>query len=70
MQDVSGSAEIQLKRIQDEAIWFVSDLRPDDVIAILSVADGVQPLGQFSLYHLKSTDKIRQVRSGGLSAVL
>jgi Ca-activated chloride channel homolog len=69
MLDVSGSTSADLRRIQDEAIWFVSDLRNDDSIAILSVADGVNLLEQFSIYHIKDTSKIRQVKSGGLSAV-
>jgi Ca-activated chloride channel homolog len=67
--DVSGSTESDLRTIQNEAIWFVSDLRRDDSIAIVSVADQVKLLEQFSLYHTKNTDKIRQVRPGGLSAV-
>jgi len=57
MLEVSGSTEIQLKRIQDAAIRFVSDLRPDDSIAVLSVADGAQRLGRFSLYPLKIRTK-------------
>jgi Ca-activated chloride channel family protein len=69
MLDVSGSTAADLKRIQDEVTWFVSDLRRDDSIAILSVADEVRLLEQFSIYHIKDASKIRQVRSGGLSAV-
>lgn len=69
MLDVSGSTSGQLRTIQNEAIWFISDLRPDDSIAILSVADGVKLLEQFDIYHRKNTEKIREVSSGGLSAV-
>jgi Ca-activated chloride channel homolog len=69
MLDVSGSTATQLRRIQDEAIRFVNALRPADSIAILSVASEVKLLEQFNLYHKKNPDKIRQIRSGGLSAV-
>jgi Ca-activated chloride channel family protein len=69
MLDVSGSTASDLRRIQDEAIRFVNTLRPADSIAILSVASEVKLLEQFNIYHKKNPDKIRQVRSGGLSAV-
>lgn len=69
MLDVSGSTEFELRRIQDDATWFVTMLRRDDSVAILSVADEVKLLEQFSIYHIKKTDKIRQLQPGGLSAV-
>jgi Ca-activated chloride channel family protein len=69
MLDVSGSTASDLRRIQDEAIRFVNTLRPADSVAILSVASEVKLLEQFNIYHKKNPDKIRQVRSGGLSAV-
>ncbi len=69
MLDVSGSTAVELRRIQDEAIRFVNTLRPSDSIAILSVASEVRVLEQFNIYHTKNPDKIRQLRSGGLSAV-
>jgi Ca-activated chloride channel family protein len=69
MLDVSGSTAVDLRRIQDEAIRFVNALRPADSIAILSVASDVKLLEQFNIYHKKNPDKIRQVRSGGRSAV-
>jgi Ca-activated chloride channel family protein len=69
MLDASGSTAVELRRIQDEAIRFVNTLRPADSIAILSVASEVKLLEQFNIYHKKNPDKIRQVRSGGLSAV-
>jgi Ca-activated chloride channel family protein len=69
MLDVSGSTAADLRRIQDEAIRFVNALRPADSIAILSVASEVKLLEQFNIYHQKNPDKIREVRSGGQSAV-
>jgi Ca-activated chloride channel family protein len=69
MLDASGSTGVELRRIQDEAIRFVNTLRPADSIAILSVASEVKLLEQFNIYHKKNPDKIRQLRSGGLSAV-
>ncbi len=69
MVDTSGSTEFQLKRIQDEAIRFVKLLRPDDSVALLSFADDVRLLEQFSIYHRKNPEAIRQTKPGGLSAV-
>ncbi len=67
--DTSGSTEFQLERIKEEAIRFVKLLREDDSVAILSFADDVQLLEQFSIYHKKNPDAIRQIKPGGLSAV-
>ncbi len=67
--DTSGSTEFQLDRIKEEAIRFVKLLREGDSVAILSFADDVQLLEQFSIYHKNNPDVIRQIRPGGLSAV-
>ncbi len=69
MLDVSGSTEFELRKIQEDATRFVTMLRRDDSIAILSIADEVKLLEQFSIYHIKNTAKIRQLQTGGLSAV-
>lgn len=67
--DSSGSTEFQLERIRQDAMQFVKLLRPDDSVAILSFADEVVLLEQFSLYHKKNPDVIRKIKPGGLSAV-
>lgn len=69
MLDTSGSTEFQLTRIKNEGMRFIKLLRQDDSIAILSFADDVTLLEQFSLYHKKNPDVLRQIKPGGLSAV-
>ncbi|HSW38003.1 MAG TPA: VWA domain-containing protein, partial [Acidobacteriota bacterium] len=69
MIDSSGSTEAQLSRIKNEAIRFVEQLREDDRVAILSFADQVILLEQFSLFGKKNPGVIRRIKPGGLSAV-
>ena len=69
MVDTSGSTEFQLTRIKNEGMRFIKLLRPDDSVAVLSFADDVTLLEQFSLYHKKNPDVLRQIKPGGLSAV-
>jgi hypothetical protein len=47
----------------------VKNLRPDDSIAILSLADHVKLLEQFSIYREKNPEAIWRVRPVGLRAV-
>lgn len=67
--DSSGSTEFQLERIRQDAMQFVKLLRPDDSVAVLSFADEVVLLEQFSLDHKKNPEVIRKIKPGGLSAV-
>jgi Ca-activated chloride channel family protein len=67
--DTSGSTEFQLGRIRQEAVRFVNLLRQDDSIALISFADEVRLLEPFNIYHKKSTDSLRSLKPGGLSAV-
>jgi Ca-activated chloride channel family protein len=69
MLDTSGSTEFQLTRIKNEGMRFIRLLREDDSVAVLSFADDVTLLEQFSLYHKKNPDVLRQIKPGGLSAV-
>jgi Ca-activated chloride channel family protein len=69
MLDTSGSTEFQLTQIRNDGMRFIRLLREDDSVAILSFADDVTLLEQFSLYHKKNTDVLRQLKPGGLSAV-
>ena len=67
--DSSGSMEAHLRTIQDEAIRFVSFLKKDDGLAILSFADDVVLREPFSLYGKKNPMAIRRIEAKGLSAV-
>ncbi len=67
--DSSGSMDVHLRTIQNEAIRFVSFLREDDGLAILSFADDVVLWEPFSLYRKKNPMTIRRIEARGLSAV-
>lgn len=67
--DTSGSTELQLSRIRNEAARFIRLLRAEDSVALLSFADEVTLLEPFNLYHKKNTDALRLIKPGGLSAV-
>ncbi|MEJ2247225.1 MAG: VWA domain-containing protein [Acidobacteriota bacterium] len=69
MLDSSGSMEEHLRIIQNEAIRFVSFLKRDDGLAILSFADDVVLWEPFSLYNKKNPMTIRRIEAKGLSAV-
>jgi Ca-activated chloride channel family protein len=69
MLDSSGSMEAHLRTIQNEAIRFVSFLKRDDGLAILSFADDVVLWEPFSLYKKKNPMTIRRIEAKGLSAV-
>jgi Ca-activated chloride channel family protein len=69
MLDSSGSMEEHLRIIQNEAIRFVSFLKRDDGLAILSFADDVVLWEPFSLYKKKNPMTIRRIEAKGLSAV-
>jgi VWFA-related protein len=65
MLDTSGSTEQKLARIQNEAIRFVNLLHPDDRAAIMSFADDVNLLKDFSIDREKNAYGIKETRPGG-----
>jgi len=65
MMDASGSTETQLPRIQNEAIRFVNLLHPDDSVAILSFAEDVNLLEDFSIDRDRNAYGIKETRPGG-----
>jgi Ca-activated chloride channel family protein len=67
--DSSDSMKTYLKTIQNEAIRFVSFLKKEDGLAILSFADEVVMWESFSLYGKKNPMAIRRIESRGMSAV-
>ncbi|MBN2319837.1 MAG: VWA domain-containing protein [Acidobacteria bacterium] len=67
--DSSDSTRPYADILQNEAIRFVSFLKKDDGLAILSFADDVVLWESFSLYKKKNPMVIRQLDHRGLSAV-
>ena len=65
MLDTSGSTEQKLARIQNEAINFVNRLHPDDRVAVLSFADDIRMLEDFSIDRGKNAYGIKETRPGG-----
>jgi len=63
--DTSGSTEQKLATIQNEAIEFVNRLHPDDSVAILSFAQDVNMLEDFSIDRDKNAYGIKETRAGG-----
>ncbi len=63
--DTSGSTEEMLARMQNEAIRFVNLLHPDDSVAIMSFAQDVNLLEDFSIDRDKNAYGIKETRSGG-----
>jgi len=67
--DSSDSMKTYLKTIQNEAIRFVSFLKKDDGLAILSFSDDVILWEPFNLYRKKNPMAIMQIEARGMSAV-
>jgi VWFA-related protein len=67
--DCSGSMERKLARLQNEAIRFVNLLHPDDSVAIMSFADDVTLLEDFSIDRKRNEYGIKETRSNGWTAL-
>jgi Ca-activated chloride channel family protein len=67
--DCSGSMQRKLARVQDEAIRFVNLLHPDDSVAIMSFADDVTLLEDFSIDRKRNAYGIKETRSDGWTAL-
>jgi Ca-activated chloride channel family protein len=63
--DTSGSTEVQLPRIQNEAIHFVNSLHPDDSVAIMSFSQDVNLLEEWSIDRDRNAYGIKESRPGG-----
>jgi len=63
--DTSGSTKQKLARIQNEAIRFVNLLHPDDSVAVLSFAEEVHLLEDFSINRDRNAYGIKETRPGG-----
>lgn len=63
--DTSGSTELQLPRIQNEAIRFCNLLHPDDSVAVMSFAEDVSLLEDWSIDRDRNAYGIKETRPGG-----
>ncbi len=64
MIDTSGSTRFRLEDIQDAAITFVNQLRPDDSVMIVSFDDQVRVLSEFTSDRSRLRDAIRRTHTG------
>jgi len=64
MIDTSGSTRFRLEDIQDAAIAFTNQLRPDDRVMVVSFDDQVRVLSDFTSDRGRLRDAIRRTRTG------
>ncbi|MBA3513621.1 MAG: VWA domain-containing protein [Pyrinomonadaceae bacterium] len=64
MIDTSGSTRFRIQEIQDAAITFVNQLRPDDQVMVVSFDDDVKILTEFTGDRGRLRDAIRRTRTG------
>lgn len=64
MIDTSGSTRFRLEDIQDAAITFVSQLRRDDRVMVVSFDDDVRVHSEFTNDRNRLRDAIRQTQTG------
>jgi len=64
MIDTSGSTRFRIEDIQDAAITFVNQLRPDDQVMVMSFDDDVRVLSEFTNDRYRLRDAIRRTRTG------
>jgi VWFA-related protein len=64
MIDTSASTRFRLEDIQDAAIAFVNQLRPDDRVMVVSFDDRVRVLSEFTTDRYRLRNAIRQTETG------
>ncbi len=64
MLDTSGSTRFRIEEIQDAAIAFVNQLRPDDRMMVVSFDDDIRILSDFTGDRGRLRDAIRRTRTG------
>jgi VWFA-related protein len=63
--DTSASTRFHIEEIQDAAIAFINQLRPDDRVLIVSFDEEVRVLAEATTNHNVLRDAIRRTRTGG-----
>jgi Ca-activated chloride channel family protein len=69
MLDTSGSTMMKLQRIQNEAIRFVNLLQPGDSVAVLSLAEDVKLLEDFTVARGRIAGAIKRTSPGGYTVL-
>ncbi|MGH9970632.1 MAG: VWA domain-containing protein [Pyrinomonadaceae bacterium] len=64
MLDTSGSTRFRIEDIQDAAITFVNQLRPDDRVMVVSFDDDIRVLTDFTGDRGRLRNAIRRTRTG------
>ncbi|MGI8837187.1 MAG: VWA domain-containing protein [Pyrinomonadaceae bacterium] len=64
MLDTSGSTRLRLEGMQDAAIAFTNQLRPDDRVMVVSFDDQIRVLSDFTSDRGRLRDAIRRTRAG------
>jgi len=64
MLDTSPSTQFRLEDIQDAAITFVNQLRPDDRVMVVSFNDDIKVLSEFTTDRTKLNRAIQRARTG------
>lgn len=64
MLDMSASTRFKIDEIQDAAIAFVNQLRPDDRVMVVSFDDRIEVLSDFTGDRGRLRDAIRRTRTG------
>jgi Ca-activated chloride channel homolog len=67
--DASGSTTLKLERIQNEAIRFIHRISPQDSIAVVTFAQEVRLLEDFTENRTRAAAAIRRVSSGGFTVL-
>ncbi|MDQ2856320.1 MAG: VWA domain-containing protein [Acidobacteriota bacterium] len=63
--DTSGSTEIKLEQIQNAAISFVNQLKPEDSVLVISFDDSIRVLSEATSNRDTLMHAIRRTRTGG-----
>jgi VWFA-related protein len=63
--DTSGSTQFRLEEIQDAAIAFVNQLRPDDRVIVVSFDEDIRVLAEATNDRYMLRDAIRRTHTGG-----
>ncbi len=63
--DTSGSTEFKIEEIQDAAIAFVDQLRPEDSVMVIAFDDSIDVLAEATNDRRQLRNAIRRARSGG-----
>ncbi len=63
--DTSGSTEFKIEEIQDAAIAFVDQLRPEDSVMVIAFDDSIDVLAEPTNDRRQLRNAIRRARSGG-----